>query len=141
MARKLLAGAVVAAALAAALRAVGPAAADQLPVLRAAKAVHRHVVLSILVGDERPAELLVAKKRAVNLEGALLSANVRTRETITLPASASGVVSWQSQTTLRPGVYFVQIEAFETGGVTDCPPKQMHCGEQWSNIRRVAVPK
>jgi hypothetical protein len=136
MARKLLAGAVVAAALGA----VGPAAADQLPILRSAKVAHRHLVLAVSVGDVRPVELTVADRRAVNADGALLRKNVRLQETIQLPASESSVVRWQSQKTLRPGTYFVQVIAVETGSVTDCPPKMPRCGEHWSNVRRVVVP-
>src|SRR6266571_3330527 len=104
MARKLLAGVVVAAALGA----VGPAAADQLPILRSATAVHRHMALAISVGDVRPTEMLVAKRRAVDAEGALLPKNIRIQETIQVPALANGVVRWRSQKRLRPGVYFVQ---------------------------------
>jgi len=135
MARRLLAGVVVAAALGA----VGSAAGDQLPLLRAAKAVHHHVVLEISVGDTRPAAMTVAKRRAVDADGALLQRNVRLRETITLPPSASGVVRWQSSTWLRAGTYFVQITAVDTGGVTDCPPKVRSCDEHRSNVRRVIV--
>ena len=137
MARKLLAGTMVAAALGA----VGSATADQLPILRSAKALHRHLALAISVGDVRPAEMLVAKRRAVDAEGALLPKNVRLRETIHVSATASGVVRWQSRSTLRPGIYFVQVTAFGTVGVTDCPPKMPNCDEHWSNVRRVVVPR
>jgi hypothetical protein len=135
MARKWLAGVVVAVALGT----VGPAAADQLPILRSAKVVHRHLVLKISVVDVRPTELAVAKRRGVNADGALLRKNVRLRETIQLPGSASGVVRWRSPKALRPGTYFVQVTAVVTDGVTDCPPKQRDCNERWSNVRRVVV--
>jgi hypothetical protein len=135
MARTLLAGAMVAAALGA----VGPATADQLPILRSAKALQRHLVLAISVGDLRPTEMLVAKRRAVDVEGALLPKNVRVHETIHVSATAGGVVRWRSGVTLRPGIYFVQVTAVGTGGVTDCPPKLRNCDEHWSNVRRVVV--
>jgi hypothetical protein len=135
MARRLLAGLV----LAAALGAVAPAAADQLPLLRAAKAAHRHVVLQISVSDLRPVELTVAKRRAVNADGALLQKNIRLQETIQLPASKTGLVRWQSRKTLRPGTYFVQVKAVQNGDVTGCPPKMRNCNEHWSNVRRVVV--
>jgi hypothetical protein len=96
-------------------------------------------VLAISVGDVRPTEMLVAKRRAVNAEGALLPKNVRLQETIQVPALASGVVRWRSQKRLRAGVYFVQVAAVETGGVADCPPKMRNCDEHWSNVRRVVV--
>lgn len=135
MARKLLAGAVIAAALGA----VGPAAADQLPILRSAKVVHRHVVITISVADLRPVELTVANRRAVDADGALLRQNVRLQETIRLPPVESGVVGWQSPKALRLGTYFVQVLAIETGGVTDCPRFAPRCTEHWSNVRRVVV--
>jgi hypothetical protein len=137
MARGVLAGVVIAAALGV----VGRAGAGQLPILRAARVVHHHVVLEISVGDVRPVELTVAKRRAVDVHGALLQKNVRLQETIRLPASASGVVRWQSPEALRAGVYFVQVTAVDTGGVTDCPPKTTKCGEDFSNVRRVVVRK
>jgi hypothetical protein len=135
MARMLLAGVV----LAAAVGAVGPAAADQMPLLRSARAANHHLVLRISVSDLRPTEMLVAKRRAVNVDGALLPKNVRMRETIQIPASASGVVRWQSARRLRAGTYFVQVQAVQTGEVLDCPPKIRDCNDRWSNVRRVVV--
>lgn len=135
MARRVLAGVLIAAVLGAA----GSALADRLPILRSARAVRHHLVLRIAVTDARPIELLVARRRAVDADGALLSRNVRVREAIVLPASATGVVRWRSTRTFHTGRYFVQVEAVETGGVTDCPPKQRDCGAVWSNVRRVVV--
>jgi len=135
MARKLLAGAV----LAAALGAIGPAAAGQLPMLRSAKTVHRHVVIRLSVTDLRPVEFTVAKRRAVDASGALLRQNVRLQETIHISPSASGVVTWRSPTALGSGKYFIQVKAIETGGVTDCPRFAPSCNERWSNVRRVVV--
>ncbi len=134
MARKLLAAVVVATSLGA----VG-SAAGQAPLLRSAKVVDRHVVLELLVSDVRPVEFTAAKRRTVDSDGALLHKNLRLRETIQLPASAGTIVRWQSPKALRPGVYFVQVMAVETGGVTDCPPKQRSCNERWSNVHRVVV--
>ena len=139
MARRLLAGVVAAAALGA----VGSAAADQLPFLRSAQAVRHHLVLKLSVGDVRPTELMVAKRGAVNVDGALLQKNVRLREAIQLPVAATGVVRWRSHLRLRSGTYFVQVVAVDMGGggVTDCLPKQPRCNEHWSNVRRVVVPR
>jgi hypothetical protein len=135
MARTLLAGVVIAATLGA----VGPAAADQLPLLRSARVVHHHLVLKISVSDVRPTEMLVAKRRAVSADGALLPANVRLQETIQIPAPQTGLVRWQSAKRLRAGTYFVQVKAVQTGDVTDCPPKMRNCNDRWSNVRRVVV--
>jgi hypothetical protein len=135
MARRLLAGVAVAAALVA----VAPAAADQLPLLRAARVVRHHLVLKLSVADVRPVELTVARRRTVGVEGALLRKNVRFRETIRLPASKKVVVRWRSGKRLRPGRYFVQVTGVETGGVTDCPRFSPDCNVRWSNVRRVVV--
>jgi hypothetical protein len=135
MARKLLAGMAVVAALGA----VGPATAGRLPILRSARAVHHHLVLSLSVADLRPVELTVARRRAVDATGALLRKNVRFRETIRLRASGGGVARWRSGRRLRRGLYFVQVTAVETGGVTDCPRFSPDCNVRWSNVRRVVV--
>jgi hypothetical protein len=135
MARGLLAGVVVAAALGA----VGPAAGGRLPIVRSATVVDRHVVLGLSVGDLRHVELAVAKRRAVGASGALLRKNVRRRETIQLPASAGSIRRWRSPKALRAGVWFVQVTAVETGGVTDCPTFSRNCLDHWSNVRSVVV--
>lgn len=137
MARRLLAGLIVAAACGVFVTAAG----GQLPLLRSARTVHGHVVIRVSVGDLQPVEFTAATRSAVDVDGALLAKNVRLRETIKLPSSASGVVRWRSPQALRPGTYFVQVMAVETGGVTDCPPKQRNCYERWSNVLRVVVPK
>lgn len=135
MAGRLLAGV----ALTAALVAVGPATAASPPILRSATVSRAHVVLELSVGDLRPAALTVATRGAVDVNGALLARNVRWREAILLPVTTSPAVRWQSRKTLAPGAYFVQVTAVETGGVTDCPPKQRRCGERWSGVRRIVV--
>jgi len=126
-------------AIAAALGVVSSAAGDQLPILRSATVSNRHVVLRLSVGDLRPVELLIAKRRAVDSNGALRPRNVRLRETIQLTSATGGVVLWRSPAALRPGTYFVQVMAVETGGVTDCLPKLPNCSEHWSIVRRVVV--
>jgi hypothetical protein len=137
MARKLLAALVISTALGA----VGPAAAGQLPILRSVTVVNRHVVVELSVSGVLPVEFAVATRRVVDQDGSLLRRNVRQRETIRLPSAASTVARWRSAKALRAGVYFVQVEAVDTGGVTDCPPKTTKCGEHFSNVRRVVVRK
>jgi hypothetical protein len=133
----MLAGVVIAASLGA----VGTAAADRSPLVRSVKVARRHVVLELAVGNARPVEFTAAKRRAVDGKGVLLPRNVRLRETIQLPASARGVVRWQSPKTLGPGTYFVQVKAVATGGggVMDCPPKQLNCDVRWSGLHRVTI--
>lgn len=135
MARRLLAGVVIAAALGAA----GTAAAGQMPLLRSATTVQRHLVLELWARDLRPIELTVSRRREVAADGAFPAQDVRLRERIQLPPTAAGLVRWQSAKTLRPGIWFVQVAAIETGGVTDCPKAVPNCVEHWSNVRRVAV--
>jgi hypothetical protein len=143
MARKLLAGAVLAAALVAtAPGGVGPAAADQVAILQSAKVVHRHPVLEIAVVDVRPLALLVARRGAVNAHGALLEKNIRAEDTITVASAPNGggVVRWRSPRRLRHGTWFVQVTGLETDA-PDCPPAERNCNERWSNVRRVTVRK
>lgn len=143
MARKVLAGVAIAAALGSVTGGLGPASAAQIPILRSARAVHRHPVLRITVGDVRPLALLVARRGAVDGKGALLEKNIRLDETIQVPvpSTPSGVVRWRSPEALRHGEWFVQVTALETGGVTNCPPHQSNCHERWSNVRRVSIPR
>ncbi len=139
MARTLLAGVIVAAALAV----VAPATGKELPFLRSASVNARHVVLQVAVGDVRPVQLTVADRSDVGVNGALLAKNVVRRETIQLvPAVSTGLVRWKSRTMLAPGTYFVQVMGVDTsGGLTDCPPKLTRtCLDRWSNVRRIVVP-
>ena len=139
MARTLLAGVIVAAALAG----VAPATGKELPFLRSASVNARHVVLQVAVGDVRPVQLTVADRSDVGVNGALLAKNVVRRETIQLvPAVSTGLVRWKSRTMLAPGTYFVQVMGVDTsGGLTDCPPKLTRtCLDRWSNVRRIVVP-
>jgi hypothetical protein len=137
MARRLLAGILVAAAFGP----VGSAAGQQVPILLSAKVVHGHPVVEIWLTDARPIEFLAAKKRTADPNGALLGKNVRLRETIDVASSSNGIVRWQSPRALRRGTWFVQVTTVATGGVTDCPPKTTKCGLDFSNVRRVVVRK
>ena len=138
MARRILAAVVIAAALGAA----ASAAAGLQPLIRSVRVVHRRVALELVVGNAKPVEFMAATRRTVDAEGALRPRNVRLQETIQLPATARGVVRWQSKA-LRPGTYYVQVKAIETGGagVTDCPPKQRRCDVRWSSLHRVVIEK
>jgi hypothetical protein len=135
MARRLLAAAIVAVALGI----VPTAAGRQSPILRSARVVRHHLVLVLSVTDVRPTALTVAKRRAVSADGELLQRNVLVQEAIRLPVSETGVVRWRSGKRLRRGVYFVQVTAVETGGVTDCPRFSPDCNVRRSNVRRIVV--
>jgi hypothetical protein len=56
---------------------------------------------------------------------------------------AAGAAAADQGSLLRSAtaVRFVQVEAIQTGGVTDCPPKLRNCNEHWSNVRRILVPR
>jgi hypothetical protein len=135
MARKLP----LAVVLVVALLGAGVASAGSSPILRSAAVSDRHVVVRVDVSDLVPVELVAAENGAKNARGALLAANVRFREAIRFPASAAGTVRWETAKRLAPGTYYVQVMAIETGGVTDCPPGDRQCTEQWSNVQRVVV--
>jgi hypothetical protein len=120
--------------------AMAASATVQLPILRSATVRVRHVVIEFEVSDVRPVEFIAATRRAVDpASGALVSASVKLREPISLAPAAAGVVRWRSMKVLPPGVYFVQVMAVDTGGVTDCPHFQRDCLDHWSNVRRVVV--
>ena len=138
MARMLLAAVVVAVVLGVVAQATG----KELPILLSATVHARHVVVQVAVGDVRPVQLVVATRRTVDNSGALVAKNVRLRETIQLsPPASTGVVRWQSRSTLAPGTYFVQVVAVESGGgITDCPKFLRDCLARWSNVRRIVVP-
>ena len=66
--------------------------------------------------------------------------NVRIEETITArPDPATGVVSWRTSRRLSAGIYYVEVSAFATDGVTDCGPLRGNCLVHWSNVIRLAV--
>jgi hypothetical protein len=136
MARGVLAGVVVAAALGA----VGPAAGGRLPIVRSATVVDRHVVLGLSAGHLRPVELSVAKRRAVGASGALLRKNVRRRETIQLPASA-GSIRPLAEPEGTPRGRLVRPGDGGRDGRRDglSTVLSRNCLDHWSNVRSVVV--
>lgn len=111
-----------------------------MPILRSATVQHGHVVLRVAVADERPVQLTVSSRLAVDPNGALTGQYVRLREPVQLgPSADTGVAQWESRAALAPGVYFVQVTAVSTGGVTDCPRFLRNCLDHWSNVRRIVV--
>jgi len=135
MARKLP----LAVVLVVALLGAGVASAGSAPILRSAAVSDRHVVVRVHVSDLVPVEFVAAASGAKGAHGALLSTNVRLREAMRFTASAPRTALWETAKRLAPGTYYVQVAAIETGGVTDCPPGDRQCTEQWSNVQRVVV--
>lgn len=121
------------------LLAVGPAFAQQ-PRLVSASEVRGHVVVAFELNGLSPYELVVAKGSQRLASGAFAPSNVRLRETIRLPAS-SGIARFRSRTALPPGRYYVEVSGVDLGGVTDCIPHQVDCAVEWSNMRRVLIPR
>jgi len=114
-----------------------PAAAGRLPYLASAAPRNGHVLVAFSLGDLAPGELVVATSSRVSANGALTT-GIELDEALK-PSATPGTAHWRSRKTLRRGRYFVQVSGIDTGGVTDCMPRQRGCGQDWSNIRRLVV--
>jgi hypothetical protein len=134
--RRQAAPAVVAAL--AALVLSGISAASSLPTLRTAVASRRHVVVTFTLGELAPGHIRVAARRATTPDGMLLGANVRLTEPLRATKTPSG--PWRARTrhTLRPGVHYVQVSGIVVA--LDCTPTRP-CPQDWSNVRRVRIPR
>jgi hypothetical protein len=125
--------------LAAAILASNVTAATPAPYLRSVVAVNRHVVAVFRLGtDLAPRQIVVAVSPKTEPNGALVSTNVRLRETIALTTHVPGGTRVKARHTLRPGRYWVQISAEVVG--LDCLPAKP-CRASWSNVRSLVIPK
>jgi hypothetical protein len=125
--------------LAAAILASNVTAATPTPYLRSVVAVNRHVVAVFRLGtDLAPRQIVVAVSPKTEPNGALVSTNVRLRETIALTTHVPGGTRVKARHTLRPGRYWVQISAEVVG--LDCLPAKP-CHASWSNARALVIPK
>lgn len=115
----------------------GNVAAAPVPYLRSVSALHRHVVAVFRLGTDQTArQIVVATSPKTGPNGALLSTNVRLRETIartTRVAAGTRVVTRHS---MRPGRYWVQVSAGATG--INCLPAKP-CPVSWSNVRSLVI--
>jgi hypothetical protein len=107
------------------------------PVLVSATPQSGHVVVALSLGDLAPGELVVATSPRLNAIGALTT-GIKLREKLNVSSTAQ-VVRWRSREALAPGRYFVQVSGVDSGGETDCLPRQRGCGEDWSNVRRIVL--
>jgi hypothetical protein len=108
------------------------------PDLRSASQRHGHVVLRFSLGSLTAGQVVVAKSPRRSGVGALTT---RIELRANLPRHGpSGIRTWRSRRALPAGGYFVQVSGIDLAGVTDCLPRQVGCGQSWSNVRRVTVP-
>ena len=93
-------------------------------------------------GDLAPVEVVVSTSPRTEATGALASPWVKLRETMVFRSGPlNGIFRWRTRRALQPGVYYVQVSGVDSGGVVDCMPLQRHCGEEWSNVRRLVIPR
>jgi len=118
----------------------GNVAAATAPYLRSVAAVHRHVVAVFRLGtDQAPRQILVATSPKTEPNGALVSTNVRLRETIARTTRVPAGTREVTRHSLRPGRYWVQVSAEVTG--LDCLPEKPCRTTSWSNVRSLVIPK
>jgi hypothetical protein len=118
----------------------GNVAAAPAPYLRSVAAVHRHVVAVFSLGtDQAPRQIVIAASPKTGPNGALVSTNVRLRETIARTTRVPAGTRVETRHSLRPGRYWVQVSAAAIG--IDCLPTKPTCNVRWSNVRRLVIPK
>jgi hypothetical protein len=124
-----------------AVLAVGISAASSQPYLRSAVASRGHVVAVFTLGDSEdmaPARIAVAVGTKTQLDGSFVPANVRVQESISKVTTVSNGLRVRTQHKLRPGRYYVKVSGRMIA--LDCTPLKP-CKEQWSNARRVIIPR
>jgi hypothetical protein len=120
--------------------AMASVATDAQPRLLSARSARGHIVVSAVLGELTPDQVQVASRPSTGRDGVLLRKNVRLRESLAAGVEhGTGRIRWRSKHALSHGVYWVQVSAVQTDGVTDCLPHGRRCGELWSNVLRVVV--
>jgi hypothetical protein len=111
------------------------AAAAGLPHLSSATSHKRHVVVTFTLGDLAPGDIVVAKHRKTQPNGAFVKANIVLDEPLKPTKTATG---FRARTThrLKKGRYWVEVSGVVIG--VDCTPHKP-CRTDWSNSRRVTV--
>jgi hypothetical protein len=118
---------------------VALAAAGTIPNLRSVSSQRHHVVAVFALDDLAPGEIAVSSRLRTTRSGAFFASDVRLREWMAPQTQANGLARWDTRHTLRPGTYYVEISGIVTE--TDCKPGLHPCREDWSNIRRLVVPR
>ena len=134
--RRVAAPAVIAAL--AALLLTGVSAASSLPTLRSAAASRGHVVVTFRLGELSPGRILVAVRGRTAANGRLVAANVRLNEPLRTTRTATGYRRATTKRVLPAGVYYAQVSGIVVG--LDCTPRKP-CRQDWSNVRRVRIPR
>jgi len=112
------------------------------PTLRSVRQHDGHLtVIFALGGLAYAAEVEVAVSPRVASDGAFPPANVRLRERMAARTNpATGLSRWTTRRALSPSTYYVQVSGVDVG-VTSCIPRRSNCLQQWSNVRKVVVPR
>src|SRR3954454_10044428 len=112
------------------------------PLLRGAAVAKGHVVVAFVPGELIPGEIEVSTTRRRAADGSFDRRGVRLRERIVARLDpASGVARFRTVAAVAPGVYFVAVSGFIGEPPADCLPVKARCGERWSNVLRISVPK
>lgn len=115
------------------------AAASSGPYLRSVAARRHHVVAVFSVApDVAPTQIVVAVSPKTQRNGEFVAANVRLREGIGTTTKVKGGRRVVTRHTLRAGRYWVEISGMPIG--VDCLPGKP-CRLDWSNVRRVVIPR
>jgi len=118
------------------------AGATRIPLLRSVGQGRGHVLVAFSPGELEPVEVVVSTSPHTEASGALAAPWVRLRETMVFRSRpANGIFRWRTTRALPAGVYYVQVSGSDLAGVVDCMPVRMRCGEEWSNVLRLVIPR
>ncbi|MGB2953847.1 MAG: hypothetical protein WBB74_10740 [Gaiellaceae bacterium] len=125
----------------AALVLAAPASASE-PTLRSVRQHDGHITAIFALGGlAYAAEIQVAVSSRVVSDGAFPRVNVRLRERMApRKNAATRLWRWTTRHRLTPGSYYVQVSGVDVGA-TSCIPRGSDCLQQWSNVRKVVVPR
>jgi hypothetical protein len=127
----------VTAALAAAALVTSLAAASPAPYVRSAVGTKGHIVVTFTLGDLGPGRIVVATRPATTASGKFVAANIRLNERLRAARTVTGYRA-RTRHALRRGRYYVEVSGIVLG--LDCTPAKP-CPQDWSNVRRVRIPR
>ena len=111
------------------------AAAAGLPHLNSAASHKRHVVVTFTLGDLAPGNIVVAKHRKTQPNGAFVETNIVLDEPLKPTKTTTGFRA-RTAHRLKKGRYWVEVSGVVVG--VDCTPHKP-CRTDWSNSRRVTI--
>jgi len=115
----------------------GVSAGPPLPYLRSASVQRGHVVGVFVLGELAPGRISVAVRPGTAPNGAFLQANVRLQEQLRSQKTTGGYRA-KTRHVLPAGRYWVKVSG--TVIALDCTAHKP-CRTNWSNARRVVVPR